>query len=76
MSFLGITSALFSQQYDMSYQTFKNYIKEEMTEKEFRSVDEYFEGNISGLVCFYDYGDFSGDTLDEFVVLTHEDNFE
>jgi hypothetical protein len=76
MSFLGITSALFAQQYDMSYMTFKNYIKEEMTEKEFRSVDEYFEGNISGLVCFYDYGDFSGDTLDEFVVLTHEDNFE
>lgn len=76
MLFAGITDMLSAQDYDMSYLTFSKYIKEEMTEKEFRAVDTYFEGNINGIVCFYDYGDFSGDTLDEFVVLTHENNFE
>lgn len=59
----------------MSYLTFSKNIQEEMTEEEFRSIDAHFEGNISGIVCFYDYGDFSGDSLDEFVMLTWEDNF-
>lgn len=64
------------QQYDMTYPAFRNFINEEMTEDEFRSVDNYFEGNIDGIICFYDYGDFSGDTLDELVVLTSENAFE
>jgi hypothetical protein len=75
MLFGGITSGVFAQ-FDMSYSEFTGYLKQEMTEKEFRSVDNYFGGNISGLVCFHEYGEFSGDTLDDFVVLTHEDNFE
>lgn len=60
----------------MSFPEFRNFIKEEMTEGEFLSVDKYFEDGIDGIVCFYDYGDFSGDTLDEFVLLTHENSFE
>jgi hypothetical protein len=61
-----------AQQHDMSYLTFTKYIKLEMTEDEYKSIDEFFGGNISGIVCFYDYGEFSGDDLDEFVVLTYE----
>jgi hypothetical protein len=73
----GITSTLVAQQpYDMSYQTFTDYIKEEMTEEEFKSINDYFEGSLSGIVCYYDYGDFSGDSLDEFVMLTSENTFE
>ncbi len=75
MLFYGINFNLYAQ-YDMSYLTFTKYLKEEMTEAEFRSIDEHFEGNISGIVCFHEYGEFSGDTLDEFVVLTSENTFE
>lgn len=73
----GINTALYSQQqYDMSYSQFREFIKEEMSEAEFRSVDEYFEGKVDGLICTYEYGDFSGDEMDELVVLTSEDSFE
>ncbi|RPI12619.1 MAG: hypothetical protein EHM58_19925 [Ignavibacteriae bacterium] len=64
----------YAQQYDMSYLTFAKYIKEEMTDKEFKSIDEFFGGNFSGIICFYEYGDFSGDGADEFVVITYEQN--
>ncbi|HEY3252271.1 MAG TPA: hypothetical protein VGK25_14270 [Ignavibacteria bacterium] len=76
MLFFGITFISYSQAYDMSYLTFAKYIKEEMTDKEFKSIDDYFGGNVSGIVCFYEYGDFSGDSLDEFVVLTYENSPE
>lgn len=62
-------------QYDMDYSTFKNFLKEEMTDDEYKSVDSHFEGYINGLVCTYEYGEFSGDTLDDFVVLTSEETF-
>jgi hypothetical protein len=74
--FFGITLISHSQPYDMSYLTFSKYIKEEMTDDEYKSIDDYFGGNISGIVCYYEYGDFSGDSLDEFVVLTYENTQE
>jgi len=64
------------QQYDMNYASFRDFIREEMSDEEFRSVDAYFEGHIEGLVCTYEYGDFSGDDEDELVILTSEPTFD
>jgi hypothetical protein len=77
MLLCSFTLPIFSQeQYDMSYKTFTEYIKQEMSTDEFKSVNDHFGGDLNGIICTYEYGDFSGDSLDDFVVFTSEDKFE